>query len=176
MISKQVQIGNHIIAIYSNQEAEYEEAFRFLKEGLDNDEVILIITNHLSKDDIRERMKKEWNINVSAFESRGIINIKTTQEWYYNNGFPDPEKIKMLWLSMTQIAAAKRRRGLRVFADTHTFFENGHGTYLVNYESILEPEFDFPLTAICAYGSDDISSLPEEQQKTLFAHHNSVWK
>ena len=173
---KQVEIGNHIIAIYQNQESEIDEAFKFLKDGLDNSEIIMIITDRLSKDKIRNRMKKEWGIKVEPLESRDIINIKTTQEWYYDHGFPEPNRIKPFWEAMAQIAKMRNCRGLRVFADTHTFFEKTHGNELVNYESTLDSKFDFPFTAICAYDSKDIKSLTPAQCDVLFAHHNPIWK
>lgn len=173
---KQVEIGNHIIAVYQDQESEFDEAFKFLKDGLDNNEIILIITDRLSKDQIRNKMKKEWGVNVEPMESRDIITIRTTQEWYYDNGFPEPSKIKAFWQAMTQIAKMRDRRGLRVFADTHDFFEKGYGDDLVNYESTLDSKFDFPFTVICAYDSKDIMSLTPAQCDVLFAHHNPIWK
>jgi hypothetical protein len=173
---KQVEIGNHILAIYQNQESEFDEAFKFLKDGLDNDEIIMIITDRLSKDKIRNRMKKEWGVKVEPMESIGIINIKTTQEWYYDHGFPDTVKISSFWITMTQIAKMRNRRGLRVFADTHNFFQKAHGDNLVNYESTLDSKFDFPLTAICAYDSKDFESLTPLQRAVLTTHHNTIWK
>ena len=173
---EQVTIGNHIIAIYTNQESEYDEAFRFLKDGLDNNEMIMIITDHLSDDKIRKRMKNEWKIEVESMESIGIVNIKTTKEWYYDHGFPNADKIKVFWSAMTQIAKVRQLKGFRVFADMHDFFKSGYGNELVNYESTLDPKFDFPFTAICAYDSNDIDSLSEAQRDVLFSHHNPIWK
>ena len=63
-----VQIGNHIIAIYQNQEIAFDDAFKFLKNGLDNNEMIMIITDRLSKEVIRRRMKNEWNVPVKNLE------------------------------------------------------------------------------------------------------------
>jgi len=63
-----VHTGNHIIAIYQNQETAFDEAFQFLKNGLDKNEMIMIITDRLSKEHIRNRIKtngmfqsKIWN-------------------------------------------------------------------------------------------------------------------
>ena len=63
-----VQIGNHIIAIYQNQEIAFDDAFKFLKNGLDNNEMIMMITDRLSKEAIRRSMKNEWNAPVKNLE------------------------------------------------------------------------------------------------------------
>ena len=63
-----VQIGNHIIAIYQNKEIAFDDAFKFLKNGLDNNEMIMIITDRLSKEVIRRRMKNEWKAPVKNLE------------------------------------------------------------------------------------------------------------
>jgi len=178
MTSRQesVQIGNHIIAIYPNQETAFNDAFKFLKNGLDNNEMIMIITDRLSKEDVRKRMKNEWNVPVKNLEAMDTIQIKTTQEWYYFHGFPDPAKIKSFWMAMSEIARIRGKIGFRVFADTHDFFRKGYGTDLVNYESTLDSKFNFPFTAICAYDSKDIQSLTPSQCDILFSHHETIWK
>ena len=124
MTSRQesVQIGNHIIAIYQNQEIAFDDAFKFLKNGLDNNEMIMIITDRLSKEAIRRSMKNEWNAPVKNLELVDAIQIKTTQEWYYYHGFPDPAKIKSFWMAMSEIARIRGKTGFRVFADTHDLF------------------------------------------------------
>ncbi len=178
MISRleSVQIGNHIIAIYQNQETAFDEAFKFLKNGLDNNEMIMIITDRLSKEDIRKRMKKEWNVPVKNLESRDFIQIKTTDEWYYSHGFPDPAELSAYWGAMSEIARVRGKTGFRVFADTHDFFKKGYGNDLVNYESTLDSKFDFPFTVICAYDSNDIQNLTPLQCDILFSHHDPIWK
>ena len=171
-----VQIQNHIIAIYQDQKTAFDEAFKFLKNGLDKNEMIMIITDRISKEEIRKRMKNEWNISLDHLESNNFIQLKTTQEWYYSHGFPNPEKINAYWIAMSEIARVRGKSGLRVFADTSDFFNKGYGTELVNYESTLDSKFNFPFTAICAYDSRDIQTLTQSQRDVLFAHHDPIWK
>ena len=171
----QVFLGNHILAIYHDNESKFDEAFKFLKQGLDNDEIIMIVTDSLTKNEISKRMEKEWNIKIEKFTSRGVINMNTVDECHYQNGFPKPFSIKAFWGAMAEIARTRGMRGFRVFADTHSFFEKGHAAELVNYESILESKFSIPFTAICAYDSKDLQSLTPEQRSALLTHHNPVW-
>jgi hypothetical protein len=67
-----------VIAVYATKEEKFNVAFAFLKEDLQRNEVIVLTTTDLSKDEIRARMNNEWGVNVSELESKGIIIIKTT--------------------------------------------------------------------------------------------------
>ena len=45
-----LEVGNHVIAIYNNQEEKFNEAFEFLKKGILRKEVSIIITEELKKE------------------------------------------------------------------------------------------------------------------------------
>jgi hypothetical protein len=47
-----IEIGDHILAIYQDKESEFNEAFQYLKDGLEKDETVMIITDRLSHDEI----------------------------------------------------------------------------------------------------------------------------
>ena len=90
-----LEVGNHVIAVYPNKEEKFNEAFAFLKDGLQRNEVIVLTTTDLPKDEIRARMRNEWKVDVTKLESKGDIIIRTTEEvvfprWYTkysaNNG------------------------------------------------------------------------------------------
>ena len=72
-----LEVGNHVIAVYATKEEKFNEAFAFLKEGLERNEVIVLTTTDLSKDEIRARMRNKWNVNVSELESKGDVIIRT---------------------------------------------------------------------------------------------------
>jgi hypothetical protein len=44
-----IEQGNHIIAVYSNKDEKFNEAFVFLKEGLQRNEVVVLTTTDLPK-------------------------------------------------------------------------------------------------------------------------------
>ena len=71
-----VELGNHIIAVYQNKEEKLKEAFDFLKQGLDRDEIVMLITDEMPKDKIRQRMRNEWKIDVESLESRDMLLSK----------------------------------------------------------------------------------------------------
>lgn len=133
-----------MIAVYSTKEEKFNEAFAFLKEGLQRNEVIVLTTTDLSKDEIRARMSNEWRVNVSELESKGIIIIKTTEELYFPDGIPNIQRTIALWSTLVENSLHKGKRGLRVVGDMAAFFRNGFTKELLEYESCLEQRFNFP--------------------------------
>ena len=65
-----IEQGNHIIAVYPNKDEKFNEAFAFLKQGLQRNEVVVLTTTDLTKDEIRSRMINEWAVDVAELESR----------------------------------------------------------------------------------------------------------
>lgn len=172
----ELESQNHIIAVYQDKETKLNEAFKFLKSGLDRNEIVMLITDEISKDKIRKRMKNEWKVNVDALESRDYIIIKTAPEWYFPYGTPSAEKINPRWLALTEIARVRGKNGVRVFVDVGAFFKHGFAKELVDYESTLKQKFSIPFIAICAYDSKDVDILSAEQIKALHEHHSIIWK
>ena len=170
-----LEVGNHVIAVYATKEEKFNEAFAFLKEGLQRNEVIVLTTTDLSKDEIRARMSNEWRVNVSELESKGIIIIKTTEELYFPDGIPNIQRTIALWSTLVENSLHKGKRGLRVVGDMAAFFRNGFTKELLEYESCLEQRFNFPAIGICAYDSMDIDNMTSEQIRQLRERHNPVW-
>jgi hypothetical protein len=171
-----VEQGNHIIAIYPNKEEKFDEAFAFLKDGLERNEVVVMTTTDLPKDEIRIRMENEWQLNVTELESRGDIIIRTTEEAYFPDGIPNIQRTIALWSTLVENCISKGKRGMRVFGDMSAFFKSGFTKELLEYESSLEQRFNFPIIGTCAYDSKDIDiNVTLEQIIQLQQHHSTVW-
>ncbi|HEY7571244.1 MAG TPA: MEDS domain-containing protein [Nitrososphaeraceae archaeon] len=168
-------VGNHVIAVYPTKEEKFNEAFAFLKEGLQRNEVLVLTTTDLLKDEIRVRMRDEWKVDVLELESKDDIIIRTTEELYFPDGVPNIQRTKALWSTLVENSLNKGKRGLRVVGDMGAFFKNGFTKELLEYESCLEQRFNFPVIGICAYDSKDFSSLTSEQVRQLQQNHNPVW-
>jgi hypothetical protein len=171
-----VEHGNHIIAVYSNKDEKFNEAFAFLKEGLERNEVVVLTTTDLPKDQVRDRIRKEWEVDVEELESRGDIIIRTTEELYFPDGIPNIQRTMALWSTLVENSLSKGKRGMRVFGDMTAFFKMGFTKELFEYELCLEPRFNFPAIGICAYDSKDIQdNMTSEQIRQLRQNHNPVW-
>ncbi len=170
-----LEVGNHVIAVYPNKEEKFNEAFAFLKDGLQRNEVIVLTTTDLTKDEIRARMRSEWKVDVTKLESKGDIVIRTTEEWYFPDGIPNIQRTMALWSTLVENSLNKGKRGIRVVGDMGAFFKNGFSKELFDYESCLEQRFNFPAIGICAYDSRDIDNMTLEQIRLLQQHHNPIW-
>jgi len=171
-----VELGNHIIAVYINNDEKFNEAFAFLKDGLQRNEAIVITTTDLSKDEIRARMRSEWIADVAELESRGDIIIRTTEEIYFPEGIPNIPRTVALWSTLAENCLSRGKLGIRIFGDMTSFFKKGFIKELLEYESCLEQRFNFPAIGICAYDSKDIdNNMTSEQIRQLQQYHNPVW-
>ncbi|MGN6348137.1 MAG: MEDS domain-containing protein [Candidatus Nitrosocosmicus sp.] len=171
-----IEQGNHIIAVYLSKEEKFNEAFAFLNDGLERNEVVVMTTTDLPKDEIRARMESEWQLNVAELESIGDIIIRTTEEVYFPDGMPNIQRTIALWSTLVENCLSKGKRGMRVFGDMGAFFKSGFTKELLEYESCLEQRFNFPIIGICAYDFNDINNnVTLEQIKQLQQHHNTIW-
>jgi hypothetical protein len=171
-----IEKGNHIIAIYSSKEEKFDEALAFLKDGLQRNEVAVITTTDLSKDEIRARMENDWQLNVAELESRGDVIIRSTEEVYFPDGIPNIQRTIALWATLVENCLSKGKRGMRVFGDMSAFFKSGFTKELLEYESCLEQRFNLPIIGICAYDSKDIyNNFKLEHIRQLQQHHDTIW-
>ncbi len=175
---KQIEIGNHAFAIYHNKNEKFEDAFNFLKEGIIQNEIAMIITDELTKKEIIDRFEKEYQIqNTKELIDKGDLIIKSTSEWYFPDGVSSIQRTKALWAELLDRLAKRGKLGLRVFGETSAFFTHGLQQDLLKYEISFEKKFDFPLTAVCAYNKDDIEQyFTNEQLKNIEDHHHPIWK
>ena len=171
-----IEKGNHIIAVYPNKQEKFNEAFAFLKDGLERNEVAVITTTDLSKDEIRARMEKDWQLSVAELESQGDVIIRTTEETYFPDGMPNIHRTIALWSTLVENCLNKGKRGIRVFGDMSAFFKNGFTKELLEYESCLEQRFNLPIIGICAYDFKDFdNNIKLEQARQLKQYHDTIW-
>ena len=171
-----IEKGNHIIAVYPNKQEKFNEAFAFLKDGLERNEVAVITTTDLSKDEIRARMEKDWQLSVVELESQGDVIIRTTEETYFPDGMPNIQRTIALWSTLVENCLNKGKRGMRVFGDMSAFFKSGFTKELLEYESCLEQRFNLPIIGICAYDFKDFdNNLKLEQAGQLQQCHDTIW-
>lgn len=173
---KTIKERNHIIAVYPNIEEKYNEALTFLKDGLDRNEVVVLTTTDIPKDEIRAWMKNDWKMDINDLESKGDIIIRTTEEVYFPDGVPNIQRTIALWTMLVENCLSKGKRGMRVFGDMSAFFKYGFTKELIEYESSLEQRFNFPVIGICAYNFNDFhNNFSQDQIDQIQQHHGTIW-
>lgn len=167
--------GDHIFALI-NKKDQVMQAIDFLRVGFDLNERVVYMTDSVSKNELRDLIKKEWKIkNLENLESQKHIVLVTTQELAESEGVGSRTSTENVWKKLTMQALEDGKSGLRVFTDTSGFFKNHKSEQVIGFESSLEKEFDFPCIVVCAYYKDDFMSLKDSQKEILLDHHNKYW-
>ena len=168
--------NSHILGVFSSPQRKIEEGLEYLRIGFEeNNEAILMVTDELTIDEVRNEIIKKWKISSNEFahlESSGIINIKSSRKYYFSTKIIDCYKIAKQYSDVTNKAIEKGKRGLRAFVDTKIFFERGYEKYVIEIEKSCSPSYNFPLTVICAYDLDDFEKFDQQSRKILFDHHD----
>lgn len=171
----QIQDNSHILGVFSSPQRKIEEGLEYLRIGFENkNEAILMVTDELTKDEIKNEIIKKWNISpdgLGKLEKNGIVNIKSSSKLYFSTSKIDRDKILKQYSDITNKAIKKGKRGLRAFVDMRIFFERTYVNYVIEFEKSLPLSYDFPLTFICAYDLDDFKKLDQNSRKILFDHH-----
>jgi hypothetical protein len=122
--SQNLEVGNHILSIYNNREAKFNEIFDFLKIGLLQNEVAMMITEELTKEEIIKKMNANLSDkNIEEMINNGDFIIKSTSEWYFQGGVPRIQRTKALWAELLNRLAKRGKKGLRVVGDVYAFFK-----------------------------------------------------
>ena len=131
-----------------------------LKIGLlERDEDILMVTDTLPKDRIREKIAKEWNVDVRSLEASGRITIMTFREWHLIDDKFDIKRSKIMMAKMVQKALDNGRKGFRSVGDMNPFFSTGMIQQLLAWEPSLGKQFELPIISLCGYTQDKLERL-----------------
>ena len=170
---KNLKKGDHVLAIF-HEEDQSNYALDFVKAGLDNNERVILMIDSLSKEEIRNRIRKDEDIkNFDELEAKKQILIKTSDEMIrWENLHKEKSDF---WRHLTKQAIENENSGLRIFIDTAGFFKKGTINELIHFESLLEKNFDFPCIVICVYTIKNVKSLNSKQNRSLIDHHKSMW-
>ena len=168
--------NHHILGVFSSPQRKVEEGLEYLRIGFkEKNEAILLVTDELTKDEVRNEIIKKWKISSNELvdlERDGIINIKSSKTYYFSTKIIDCYETVKQYSDIINKAIEKGKKGLRTFADTKIFFERGYEKYIIEIEKSYSPSYDFPLTVICAYDLDDFEKLDQQSRKILVDHHN----
>jgi CheY-like chemotaxis protein len=169
--------GEHILVVYKTPMEMIEQSLEFLKNGIINNEDVMMVTDAMPIDLIREKIAKEWKdvvIDLDNMEQEGRITLHTFREWYMPDGkFNLQTAIANLTKKMQQ-TNEHGRKGFRCVGDMNPFFDMGMTDEAVKYESTMEKNFNLPLIGFCAYTKDRFLRLDNEAVQLLHQCHSRV--
>jgi CheY-like chemotaxis protein len=169
--------GEHILVVYETPMEMIEQSLEFLRNGIINNEDVMIVTDAMPIDLVREKIAKEWKdvvIDLDNLEQEGRITLHTFREWYMPDGkFNLQTAIAKLRKKMQQ-TNEHGRKGFRCVGDMNPFFDMGLTDEAVKYESTMEKNFNLPLIGFCAYTKDRFLRLDSEAVRLLNQCHSRV--
>ena len=115
-----VEQGDHILGVF-HKDNILDNALNFLKEGFDNNEIVMLISDNATKEQVQKKIHRDWNIDMSSPKWENIL-IKSTKNWYFADGSFNEKSIMRSWKFWSQFVEELGFKGLRVFADLSPFF------------------------------------------------------
>lgn len=165
--------GEHFLVAFESPQELMEQSLQFLEVGLiEKDEDVLLVTDLLRKNTIRERIAEEWDVDVKSLEQNGRITLMTFSEWHLIDGKFDIKRSTTMMVKMVRKALDRGRKGFRFIGDINPFFSTGMMQHLLAWESSLEKQFDLPITSLCVCTRDKVERLDNSAIVLMQQHHN----
>lgn len=172
--------ATHALAIYSNIDAMLNNALHFLRKGLENNEVVVFLSDYFSKQGSVE-MGNLYYKNYESLKKTGIAVLGGVGAHFrgLQEKFKD-QKVLWPWMEMVR-EAGDHGKGLRVFVDLHRMFNHNIIEDLINckYEvnSALHGYRNSNLVLKIINGclEKDVVRLAPESFRLLQQHHSCVY-
>ena len=170
-----IGLKDHVLASYKSSTDEIQDVVQFLKNGIKNNECVMIVARRDSgTDEISEAFTAN-GIDAGKLMSNSSLLLVDNKEWYIPDEKVDKHRIIDQWNDLVNRSLVSGKKGLRAFCMMDTFFEHNFVEELVDYEHELPPRFDNPFLAICAYKQSDLDKLSNSQRARMVECHNPVW-
>ncbi|HET8792149.1 MAG TPA: MEDS domain-containing protein [Nitrososphaeraceae archaeon] len=183
---ERLQLTDHCMHTYSTSEDKINDAIKFLRIGIKNNEATLILLdNDIDLSVFKSHLALD-NIDVDNLQNNGSLKIEYSKDWYLSfnqkNNTMNQNKItinnesinRKFFGLLNQVTKYDRKKGLRVFGMTDYFFENDLVDELVDYDCRLPRKYNKPMLSICVYSDKHIKKLSENQIKRLVLTHKKV--
>jgi hypothetical protein len=167
--------GEHILVVFETHKELVEQALECLKIGLlEKEEDVMLVSDAIPVDRIRNKIASEWNIDIGSTERNGRVTLSTFRDWYMpDDKFELQRSITRLSKKLEQ-SLVMGRKGVRCIEDMNSFFSLDLKQQGPTYESVLEKKFDLPLIAICAYTRQSIEQLDSPAIELLHQYHSRI--
>jgi hypothetical protein len=168
---------NHIFAVYPNKDMEIDDCFSFLKEGLNNNEFVLIVLEEPSIHKLYLKIYSEFGKdNTKRMGNSNSVVITSLSHWYhYHYSNFNAERFFAEWEKIVSNAKKMKRKGLRVFVEADACLIERFENALIKFDEILQSYLSFPITTIYAYKRKDIERMNPHQYALLSLNHGLVW-
>jgi hypothetical protein len=169
--AEHLKIGDHAVALYSDNTFKRKIAFPFLKAGLSSGKAAVYFVSEENMDsEVREIRKCGMDIDQWPTEA---ITIMSAYEWYPRKGKAKAKTITANWQTLIQEKKKAGFPGVQVATETADFIYNGRSEELLRYEELLGRQLapDLCVCGLCLY---DKNILEEEHFLRVFKCHGHM--
>jgi hypothetical protein len=164
--------GSHVFVAYYSKVLELYDFYSYLKNGLDNNELVIVFLETYSKDKLDDHVKKFISFtNYKDYKMKDSMYIKTTEEWFNPDECSNSETFFKRWEMLVTNAIKMRKEGIRIFIETNKFMREKFDNALIFYDKILQDLLDFPITSMYIYKKEDIQAMTPQQIAILNSSH-----
>jgi MEDS: MEthanogen/methylotroph, DcmR Sensory domain len=167
--------ATHALAIYSNIDSMLYNALHFLKKGIENNEVVVLLSDNFSKQVLYEN-------NDMSTQNAGTVVLSGVMGTYFLGSQEKFNDQKVLWSWMEMVREAEHLGiGLRVFVDLHGMFHHDIFEDLINCKSEVNSALqgchnsNLVLKIINGCLEKDVIRLAPESFRLLQQHHSCVY-
>lgn len=174
-ILKRLRPRDHAVLFYDSLEAKHNTLFSYIKSGLKRGEAARYICSEESPNEIRESMQ-QFGIDVERFERGGALGILHYTDMYIKEGVFSIDDVMDTWSKSFDEVMSLGFKGMRVTGEMSCFIKHNLVSELIEYEHALHTVLDIPMTAICAYNVEILSSVedPIDVYSELVKAHGKV--
>ena len=174
-ILRNLKPRDHVILFYESSEAKRNTLFSYIDRGLKLGKAGVYICSEESPSEIRDAMI-EFGIDVKKYEKNGGLRILPYTEMYIRDGAFDIDFIMDTWNKWYDEAITRGFSGMRATGEMSCFIDHGLVDELIDYENALHTVLDMPMTAICAYNADKLTTIdnPVDIYSELVKAHGKV--
>ena len=150
------RFGDHVSLMYTNEQELWQKVLPFLREGLQQNQRIVYVTDETSEAELKAAMFQfDQELFGEAFK-RGAVVVYSSKDTYYKTGEFDPEGMYVLLAKMEQEALSGGYEGVRGCGEMTWMFRDVPGSEkLVEYEENLKAFlFGRKLCVMCLYNRD----------------------
>ena len=148
--------GTHAMLVYDSKQNKRDVLFSHLKFGVGRAGLVYACSEERPTD-IREGLD-QFGVDVRGLESEGALMVKNYDEVYIVGGKVDAPKIISGFSKLAWEHSKGGKEGMRASAEMSCFLREGKVSDLMEYESALHKNFDFPGRGICAYSLLELES------------------
>jgi hypothetical protein len=167
--AEHLKIGDHAVALYSDEDFKRKISFPFLKAGLSRGEATVYIVSE-DKLDSEVREIRKYGIDLDSLPKEAFA-IMSASEWYLRRGRAEAKTIATNWQTLIQEKKKAGFTGVRVAAEVAVFIRNGLSEELLRYDESLGRQLAFDLCGLCLY---DKNILEERHFLRVFKCHGHI--